>query len=149
MAEGPPPLPPDLPSDGLLASLVESEQYGPAFRAVFEADESSGPQAPGKSNRGEKEVVDTLSKMVNRKQKDIKDICHQHYQEFVESVDELLSLRVDTSLLKQDAITLNEQLQKSGRLVLDKVLFILFPPKPQIHSLKRPSINTKTVRNTV
>lgn len=94
--------------DNVLVSLVESEHLGPALKAVFES---------GK----EKECVENLKGYIHRKQSEIEDICSFHYQEFIHSVDELLEVRNDTSLLKDSITKLNLELQDSASLIAQKV----------------------------
>jgi hypothetical protein len=65
---------------------------------------------------------DTLSAVLQYKgerEKEIRDVCDVHYQDFVRSVDELLELRHDTMNLHDGVAELNADLQQSGAVLVD------------------------------
>jgi hypothetical protein len=65
---------------------------------------------------------DTLAAVLQYKgerEKEIRDVCDVHYQDFVRSVDELLELRHDTMNLHDGVAELNADLQQSGAVLVD------------------------------
>lgn len=64
-----------------------------------------------------------LKTFVKDKEKEIQELCERNYQDFVGSVSALLRVRQGTVSLKHRVVELNEDVQKSGGKVADKVHF--------------------------
>ncbi|KAI8855048.1 hypothetical protein BC829DRAFT_108304 [Chytridium lagenaria] len=47
-------------------------------------------------------------------------MCNFHYQEFVQSVDQLLKVRLGTVHLKSKVVDLNREMQADGSKIIDK-----------------------------
>jgi len=62
-----------------------------------------------------------LKTFVKDKEKEIQELCERNYQDFVGSVSALLRVRQGTVSLKHRVVELNEDVQKSGGKVADKV----------------------------
>ncbi|KAJ3023401.1 hypothetical protein HKX48_003318 [Thoreauomyces humboldtii] len=61
-----------------------------------------------------------LSMFISKKEAEIEKMCTFHYQEFVQSVDQLLKVRQGTITLKDKILDLNEQMQASGSKIVSK-----------------------------
>lgn len=66
-------------------------------------------------------LTDKLKEYVSRKDKDIERICEASYQDFVVSVDRVLRIRHDATVLKQQIVSMNDSLQDVGRELLGRV----------------------------
>eukprot|EP00741_Cyanophora_paradoxa_P012381 tig00020610_g11962.t1 len=106
-----PAAPPARPADegleelAILQSLVESDEPGPALKAVFE--------------RGVHDTfLEVLNAYIAKKDTEIQELCNSHYQEFIRSVDDLSTARKDVRNLKRAVVDLDQQLQESGRALL-------------------------------
>ncbi|RKO99944.1 hypothetical protein CXG81DRAFT_13828, partial [Caulochytrium protostelioides] len=66
------------------------------------------------------QFVDQLTKFAGRKDAEIETMCRYHYEEFVNSVDQLLKIRVGTQELKRNLNTLNHEVQAVSRKTLDQ-----------------------------
>ncbi|KAJ3054452.1 hypothetical protein HK097_001794 [Rhizophlyctis rosea] len=64
--------------------------------------------------------ADQLGLFVHRKEVEIEKMCNFYYQEFVQSVDQLLKVRVGTLNLKNKVVDLNGDLQSIGTKIVDK-----------------------------
>ncbi|TPX68523.1 hypothetical protein SpCBS45565_g03037 [Spizellomyces sp. 'palustris'] len=64
--------------------------------------------------------ADQLTGFIHRKEAEIEKMCVFHYQEFVQSVDQLLKVRQGTVTLKDKIKDLNEQMQSSGSKTIAK-----------------------------
>ncbi|KAJ3045438.1 hypothetical protein HDV00_010308 [Rhizophlyctis rosea] len=64
--------------------------------------------------------ADQLGLFVHRKEVEIEKMCNFYYQEFVQSVDQLLKVRVGTVSLKNLVVDLNGELQSIGNKIVDK-----------------------------
>lgn len=91
----------------LLCSLIETQQFGPAVKAIFDRQWYTN---------GEYQYI--LSESVAAKQAQIKQICEEHYAEFLAGIEHLLSVKLDLSELRSLAQSLNLSVQQSGRAVL-------------------------------
>ncbi|KAL2919846.1 Rab GTPase-binding exocyst subunit S15 [Polyrhizophydium stewartii] len=61
-----------------------------------------------------------LSVYCARKEAEIERICNLHYQEFVQSVDQLLKVRAGTATMRDKIKAMNEDMQTSGRRIVEK-----------------------------
>ncbi|KAJ3164908.1 hypothetical protein HDU88_004888 [Geranomyces variabilis] len=61
-----------------------------------------------------------LALFVAKKEAEIEKMCAFHYQEFVQSVDQLLKVRQGTVTLKDKILDLNDQMQDSGGKIVEK-----------------------------
>eukprot|EP01083_Nonionella_stella_P025803 71064_1 len=91
----------------LLCSLVESEQLGPAIKTVFD-----------RKLQGSYSKI--LQNHVKQTDKEIKDICANHYENFIGSVDNLITLKTNMVALRVEIQQLNDNIQDSGMAVMDK-----------------------------
>ncbi|KAI9202809.1 uncharacterized protein BJ171DRAFT_583617 [Polychytrium aggregatum] len=64
--------------------------------------------------------TEQLNFFINRKEAEIEKMCNFHYQEFVQSVDQLLKVRVGTASIRTKLNNLNKEIQQSGSKILDK-----------------------------
>jgi hypothetical protein len=93
----------------LLPPLLEDtdKQYGPAIKAVID--------------RGlEKSFEKAVARHIRKKNSEIKSICSQHYEEFIVSIDNLLTVQGDVQQIRDRAILLNDAVQKSGQMLIEK-----------------------------
>ena len=91
------------PSDvsSTLTSLAESAQYGPALKLIVErAFYQSYPAV--------------LQQNIAVKDERIKQICHEHYLEFLASIDHLMTVKGEMAELKGSVRALNEEVQGSA-----------------------------------
>ncbi|KAJ3293591.1 hypothetical protein HK104_004343 [Borealophlyctis nickersoniae] len=68
----------------------------------------------------EEAFADQLSTFIHRKEMEIEKMCNFHYQEFVQSVDQLLKVRVGTVTLRNKIVDLNQELQETGGNIVEK-----------------------------
>eukprot|EP00808_Paulinella_micropora_P012616 g43789.t1 len=85
----------------LLTGLVENQHWRPAIKAVYDRKLEGKFQGFLQSNIAEKDAH-------------IKNICGDYYEEFIASIDSLLSVKVDINSLKSQVTEMNEELQKTG-----------------------------------
>jgi hypothetical protein len=64
------------------------------------------------------EVQSALKDFESRKKAEIQRVCHRHYSEFFDSVEELMKMRKDLRDLESSMSSLNEGVQGSGRATL-------------------------------
>lgn len=67
------------------------------------------------------EFISALNAFSTKKEKEIEKVCHQHFQQFAKSIDELLALRRGTAELKQAALAVLEEIGQCGQLLYDTV----------------------------
>ena len=91
----------------LLVSLIETQQFGPTVKAIFDRQWYQST-----------EYQWILNESVTNKQIQIKQICEEHYAEFLAGIEHLLSVKLDLSELRSLAHSLNHSVQQSGRAVL-------------------------------
>jgi hypothetical protein len=93
----------------VLPSLVEDtdKQFGPAIKVVIDRN---------LQNNFEK----SLSRHVRKKNADIKNICSDHYEEFISSIDNLLTVQEDITNLGDRMMELNDGVQRSGAELIKK-----------------------------
>ena len=85
----------------LLTSLAESAQFGPALKLIHErAFFQSYP--------------DVLQQAISVKDERIREICHQHYSEFLASIDHLMAVKSEMAELKASVKGLNDEVQVSA-----------------------------------
>lgn len=92
----------------LLASLVESQRLSTAVKTVFERGWQNTFAVP-------------LSQHVKRKRAEIKAICYEHSEDFVNSVDGLITVRAEMKELRAMIHELNEGTQTAGEALLQAV----------------------------
>ncbi|KAH9255040.1 hypothetical protein BASA81_006985 [Batrachochytrium salamandrivorans] len=61
-----------------------------------------------------------LSHYCARKEGEIERICNLHYQEFVQSVDQLLKVRAGTATMRDKIKAMNDDMQLSGSKIIEK-----------------------------
>jgi hypothetical protein len=86
----------------LLTNLVESEQYGGAIKSIFDRNWFSKYNLITQSN-------------IQLKQEEINNICRNNYNEFIGTVDSLLTMKLDINDFRQSIVSLNQSVQKSGQ----------------------------------
>jgi hypothetical protein len=92
---------------------------------------------------------DTLAAVLQYKgerEKEIRDVCDVHYQDFVRSVDELLELRHDTMNLHDGVAELNAELQQSGEVLVD-VSQELIRAKRTLRNVRRLAVLVTACQN--
>lgn len=90
--------------------LMENASIDQTAPAIFKTVIAAGRQA---------EFLSALTAFAARKDKEIERTCHQHFQHFARSIDELLRLRREVAVLKEAALSLQEELGQCGQLLLD------------------------------
>ncbi|XXQ38833.1 Exocyst complex component [Plasmodiophora brassicae] len=110
---------------GLLEGDQASTQLGAAIKAVFDR----GMQAT---------YEQALNKHVRIQNTQIKNICNQHYEEFIESIDSLVTLKSDIRELRDDIVRLNDGVQASGDELLSTA--------EELGDLRRMQINIGNAR---
>lgn len=105
----------------LFSSLSNSSSSDPSSSSSEDLDQL-GPILINihKSNQQDS-YLRALKTFVKDKEKEIEELCSRNYQDFVGSVSALLRVRQGTVSLKHRVIELNEDVQKSGGKVADKV----------------------------
>ncbi|KAI0225751.1 Rab GTPase-binding exocyst subunit S15 [Massospora cicadina] len=69
-------------------------------------------------NHRQQDVLDQLQQLIVRRETEIEKLCHQHYQEFIHSVDQLWIVKQGTNHLKDKILGLNDQIQEGGTQLL-------------------------------
>ncbi|KAI8926727.1 exocyst complex subunit Sec15-like-domain-containing protein [Entophlyctis helioformis] len=77
-----------------------------------------------------------LSIYCSRKVAEIERMCNIHYQEFVQSVDQLLKVRAGTATMRDKIKAMNEELQVSGRKIAEQ--------KADVIESRRTLLNVET-----
>lgn len=104
----PPPAPtPAPPAMDSLASLFENEDMGPTIKTVFEGGREDA-------------FVASLDELIAQKDHEVEELCKKHYQEFIDSVDHLLTLRADTAQLQDAVVDQNHDLQETGETLVEQ-----------------------------
>lgn len=67
------------------------------------------------------QFISTLGKFIETNKSEIQDICNYHYQEFVQSVDQILQVRKESESVQQKIVELGSTLQSSGKVLMAKV----------------------------
>ncbi|KAJ3216527.1 hypothetical protein HDU67_009312 [Dinochytrium kinnereticum] len=70
--------------------------------------------------------TEQLNQFISRKEGEIERMCNFHYQEFVQSVDQLLKVRLGTVHLKSKVVELNKEMQADGCKIIDKNVELAF-----------------------
>lgn len=83
------------------------EQLGPIIKSIYDTGRQEA-------------FLEQLATFVRKKEGEIERMCNSNYQEFVQSVDQLLKVRQETVNLKNKIIDLNYDVQKSGKKVAAK-----------------------------
>lgn len=78
------------------------------FKTVFAAGRQS-------------EFLKALSAYAHSKDAEIERVCHQHFQLFVKSIDELLALRAEAAGLRAAVVEVQQELGRCGQLLYDTV----------------------------
>lgn len=76
-------------------------------------------------NGRESLFTDSLSQYVSLKNSEIEKVCFIHYQEFVQSIDQLLKVKTSTNNFKNEIIDLNILVQNTGNKLVEKVCVII------------------------
>eukprot|EP00743_Colponemidia_sp_Colp-15_P005838 GILK01006273.1.p1 GENE.GILK01006273.1~~GILK01006273.1.p1 ORF type:complete len:952 (-),score=178.29 GILK01006273.1:34-2889(-) len=94
----------------LVAALVDpraTDQLAPTIRTVLE-------------RQWETSFQKYIDEYIVKQDEAIRDICNYHYQEFIGSVDELLTVQSDAGQLRSAIVNLNKGVQNSGQVVLER-----------------------------
>ncbi|CAG8597920.1 13973_t:CDS:10 [Funneliformis caledonium] len=83
------------------------EQLGPIIKTIYDTGRQEA-------------FLEQLAIFVRRKDSEIERMCNSNYQEFIQSVDQLLKVRQGTVNLKNKIIDLNYDVQNSGKKVASK-----------------------------
>lgn len=92
-----------------LADLLDSEHLGPAFKTVFETDETDVRAKVFLSS--ERDVTNHLSNFVSKKKVELKDFCESNYSEFLDRIDEMISMKLDILEVKEKTTLHHSHLQ--------------------------------------
>ncbi|KAJ3074084.1 hypothetical protein HDU98_012112 [Podochytrium sp. JEL0797] len=68
----------------------------------------------------EQPFSDHLTQFIAKKEDEIEKMCSFHYQEFVQSVEQLVKVSLGTAHLKTKIMTLNLELQEAGTTIIEK-----------------------------
>ncbi|KAI9344931.1 exocyst complex subunit Sec15-like-domain-containing protein [Obelidium mucronatum] len=68
----------------------------------------------------EQAFSDHLTQFIAKKESEIEKMCNFHYQEFVQSVEQLLKVRLGTAHLKTKIMSLNSEMQDAGTKIIEK-----------------------------
>ena len=85
----------------LLFGLVESAQLAPAVKTILDRDWTE-------------KYVGFLDQAIKSKEQDLNTACDTHFQELVDSVDNILSCRSEAQDLRQQITSLDEKLQSTA-----------------------------------
>jgi hypothetical protein len=96
----------------LLSQLVEAKQLAPALKAIYDRGWHSS-------------FSSLLSTTVELKDAKIKQICHDHHEEFIGAIDSLLTMKLDIHELKAHIEQLNKQVQDSGNEAIKKAKILM------------------------
>lgn len=101
----------------LIAQLIldssSIDQTGPAvFKTIFAAGRQT-------------EFLKALTSYSARKDAEIEKVCHQHFQHFAKSIDELLGLKDEAKKLKEAVLQVLQELGRCGQLLYDTVRSLL------------------------
>eukprot|EP01111_Echinosteliopsis_oligospora_P001446 TRINITY_DN12184_c0_g1_i1.p2 TRINITY_DN12184_c0_g1~~TRINITY_DN12184_c0_g1_i1.p2 ORF type:complete len:142 (+),score=40.20 TRINITY_DN12184_c0_g1_i1:34-459(+) len=107
-----------------LSNITDTDQLGPALKGVFES---------GK----EKEYVSQLQGFIKKKQSEIEEICSSNYQEFINSVDELLAVRADTTGLRESVVRFNRDMQGCASSLLSQATILAEKKERKAKSKRR------------
>ncbi|KAI8459040.1 exocyst complex subunit Sec15-like-domain-containing protein [Phakopsora pachyrhizi] len=66
-----------------------------------------------------------LKKFISQKESEIEAVCRKHYQDFIGSVDRLLSVRRGINSLRSQVITLDSSIQSNGSSLADSKVDLL------------------------
>jgi exocyst complex component 6 len=105
------------------SSSENLEQLGPIIKSVY-------------SSRHQEAYLRTLKQLVENKDKEIEEICGENYQDFVSSVNTLLTVRQYTNNLQDKITTLDGSVHSVGKALLAK--------KKQLLELKSTAANLDT-----
>ena len=64
--------------------------------------------------------VDRLDGRIRQHDRDIETMCNHYYQGFVDSIRELLGVRLETAKLREQIVETNEDIQESAKALLSK-----------------------------
>eukprot|EP00123_Amoebidium_parasiticum_P001377 comp12449_c0_seq1/m.7376 comp12449_c0_seq1/g.7376 ORF comp12449_c0_seq1/g.7376 comp12449_c0_seq1/m.7376 type:complete len:784 (-) comp12449_c0_seq1:710-3061(-) len=94
------------PHTALIQELCSSDaQLAPTLRAVYDSGQHDS-------------FLDSINKYIAKTDTEIEKLCNFHYQGFIEAVDELLKVRKDGVLLKDELQEIDHELMESGKGVL-------------------------------
>ncbi|KAJ3411833.1 hypothetical protein HDV05_001675 [Chytridiales sp. JEL 0842] len=65
--------------------------------------------------------TEQLTEFIKKKEQEIERMCNFYYQEFVQSVDQLLKVRLGTVNLRSKIVQLNSEMQEAGSKIVEKV----------------------------
>ncbi|KAI8915903.1 exocyst complex subunit Sec15-like-domain-containing protein, partial [Gorgonomyces haynaldii] len=82
-----------------------------------------------------------LSGFALRKEHEIEKVCALHYQEFVQSIDQLLKVRAGTSSMRDKILSMNHQIQETGDKTVEK--------KKELIENKRKLVNIELALESV
>ncbi len=91
----------------LLASLTENAQFGPAIKAVYDRSWQNDFRSYMDAN-------------IEKKDAEIRETCNENFEEFIGSVDSLLSVKKDMTDLRGLITSLNQKVNESGERVVER-----------------------------
>ncbi|KAI9285424.1 exocyst complex subunit Sec15-like-domain-containing protein [Umbelopsis sp. AD052] len=94
------------------------EQLGPIIKQISESQKQEA-------------FIDQLDAFIRKKDGEIERMCNANYQEFVNSVDQLLKVRQGSLSLKRNIADLNKSLRATGNDLADKKMDLLEARKVQ------------------
>ncbi|KAJ5078223.1 sec15 [Anaeramoeba ignava] len=99
-------------ADSMLETLLENDEIGALAKIIIE---SGKPQ----------EFTEKLELYTEKKTKEIESLVNFHFQQFVYSVDELLSIQSNAKELKDSIFNLNNKVQTAGEKLEQKSQLLL------------------------
>eukprot|EP00002_Diphylleia_rotans_P037735 TRINITY_DN8465_c0_g2_i1.p1 TRINITY_DN8465_c0_g2~~TRINITY_DN8465_c0_g2_i1.p1 ORF type:complete len:765 (+),score=136.38 TRINITY_DN8465_c0_g2_i1:87-2381(+) len=90
-----------------LSFLYNQDDLGPAIRLAFE-------------ERKEHSFMQKIDHFVAKREAQIEEICNEHFQEFIKSVDDLLAVRNEAADLAAEIAQQNDTLQKTGVVLIEE-----------------------------
>ncbi|ORX92773.1 hypothetical protein K493DRAFT_408691 [Basidiobolus meristosporus CBS 931.73] len=96
----------NLLSEGV-TEVENLDQLGPTIQTIYRT--------------GKQETfLEQLTSFIIKKEREIEQMCNSHYQEFVQSVDQLLKVRQGTVSLKNKIVGFNDELQQAGSSIIEQ-----------------------------
>ena len=93
--------------------ILDGSSIDQTGAAVFKTIFAAGRQT---------EFLKALSAYASKKDGEIEKVCHQQFQNFVQSIDELMGLREEALKLRERVVAVLEELGRCGQLLYDTVL---------------------------
>jgi hypothetical protein len=113
---------------GLLTGLAESAQFGPAIKLIHERNYFES-------------FPSTLQQSISVKDGRIRDICHAHYLDFLQSIDHLMAVKGEMEELRAQLRGLNADVQSSAQQLVTAA--------SAVNELRRQRLRLNEARETL